>query len=230
VLVFALLFLLHGKPYYVGGIYPALFAAGSVMLEQLQLPRGTLVLKVAVVVGVLLVGASAVPLGMPMLTPMATARYAERLGVTAAVRTDRGELDRLPQDFADMLGWEQQAQGLATVVAALPPEEQQAAVIVAGNYGEAGAAEFYGPTYGLPPVVSRAGSFRYFGPGDRPGTVGVSIGLDSARLAQVYDDVRVVSVLRSPWSVAEERQVTIAIGRKPKQTLQAWWTSMEGRP
>ena len=228
--VFTLILLLRGKPYYVGGIYPGLFAAGSVMLERTRLPRGTVALRIAAYVVTIIMGALAVPIGMPLLAPQSTARYAERLGIDAAVRTNRGEMDRLPQDFADMLGWEQQAQGLAAVVAALPPEEQQVAVILAGNYGEAGAAEFYGPVYGLPPVVSPAGSFRFFGAGGRPGTVGVSIGIDSARLASRYDDVRVASVLRSAWSVAEERQVTIAVGRRPKQSLQDWLTGPARQP
>ena len=90
-----------------------------------------------------------------------------RIGVEAAVRTNTGEPGTLPQDYADMLGWEEQVAAVARVYHALPADQRARAVIVAGNYGEAGALDFYGPRYGLPPVVSAAGSYWFFGPGDR---------------------------------------------------------------
>src|SRR5689334_7983813 len=98
-------------------------------------------------------------------------RSTRRVGAESAVRTNRGTFDRLPQDYADMLGWEGQARALGAAYRALPPRDQRDAVIIGGNYGEGGAAEFYGSRYRLPPVVSPAGSFWFFGLGDRPGRV-----------------------------------------------------------
>lgn len=128
-----------------------------------------------------------------------------------------------------MLGWEQQARALAGVAATLAPAERQQAVLFASNYGEAGAAEFYGPRYHLPPVVSAAGSYWFFGPGDRAGTIVVAIGEDSSDVAKAYDDVHLAGMIRSPWSVMEEREVPIVIGRKPKQTIQQLWPALAGR-
>jgi 4-amino-4-deoxy-L-arabinose transferase-like glycosyltransferase len=42
---FVLLLLLHGKPYYAGPIYPALFAAGAVLVESVRAPSGARVLR-----------------------------------------------------------------------------------------------------------------------------------------------------------------------------------------
>ena len=225
---FALLFLLHGKAYYIGPIYPTLFAAGSTMLERVQWSRWTLPLRVAAVAGTLAFGLLRVPIAAPILSPEETAAYAVRTGAARSLTTNQGVMDRLPQDFADMLGWDNQARALARVVATLSPAERQRAVIFAGNYGEAGAAEFYGPRYGLPPVVSAAGSYWFFGPGELPGDVLIAIGVDSTDIAKAYDDVRPAGAINSPWSVEEERTVSLFVARKPKQSLQQLWPSLAG--
>ena len=64
------------------------------------------------------VSASLAPLSVgcesvPVLPPLEMAAYARALGVTAAVTTNRGEVGALPQDFADMLGWKEQAEAVA---------------------------------------------------------------------------------------------------------------------
>ncbi len=90
-------------------------------------------------------------------------------GLTDALRTNTGELGRLPQDFADMLGWEEQVEAVARVYRELPAGDRERAVIIGGNYGEAGAIDFFGPRYGLPGAVCPCGSYWFFGPGERPG-------------------------------------------------------------
>ncbi len=228
-IAFLLLLLMHGKSYYAGPIYPTLLAAGGVVLERVRRPGLGTALRVATLAGVVLLGIVAVPIGMPILSPQATARYLTRLGIGAAVRTNHGSYDRLPQDYADMLGWEERAQALRAAYRSLTPGEQRDAVIVGSNYGEAGAAEFYRERYALPPVVSTAGSFWYFGPGDRPGRVVVSIGERAEGMRRFFGDVRSFAHLASPWSVSEERELDVLISRQPKTTLQALWAREAGR-
>jgi hypothetical protein len=174
-------------------------------------------------------GLLVVPIAVPILSPAATAAYAVRIGAARSLRNNQGAMDRLPQDFADMLGWEEQSEALGRAVASQPAADRADLVVLGDNYGEAGAAEFYGPRHGLPPVVSPAGSYWFFGPGTRPGRVLITIGVDSVDLAKVYDDVRVAEIIRSPWSVAEELEVAVLVGRRPKQSLQAIWPSLAGR-
>jgi hypothetical protein len=228
VAAFVLLMVMHGKSYYAGPIYPTLIAAGAVVLESVASRPVGAALRVTTLALVVVMGIVALPLGMPILTPAATARYAVRVGAESAVRTNRGTFDRLPQDYADMLGWEGQAQALGAAYRALPPGDQRDAVIIGGNYGEAGAAEFYGARYRLPPVVSPAGSFWFFGPGDRPGRVAITIGVPRADLSRVYGDVQAVAHIVSPWSVGEERELDVLVGRQPSTTLQAAWPSLAG--
>jgi len=229
VFAFVLLVVLHGKPYYAGPIYPALLAAGAVVFERIRQPKFGMLLRAATLVLVLILGGVALPLAVPILSPEATARYAQRLGIRAAVSTNRGEVDRLPQDYADMLGWEEQARALSTAYRTLTPEEQREAVVIGNNYGEAGAAEFYGRRYGLPPVVSTAGSYWFFGPGQRPGAVVITIGESVPGMRRFYGDVQNAVHLVSPWSVREERDLDVLIARESKSTLQALWRSESGR-
>ncbi|HVB32099.1 MAG TPA: glycosyltransferase family 39 protein [Gemmatimonadaceae bacterium] len=226
VLAFFLLMLLHGKPYYVGPIYPTLIAAGAVWLERMgraPAPRVRAPLRVAVAAVIALEGLIVVPIALPLLSRERTAQYIVRAGATWALGTNRGGSDLLPQDFADQIGWEHQAQTLARVYRALPPAEQAQAVIGADNYGEAGAAEFYAGKYGLPPAVCGCGSFWFFGPGTRPGTVVIAIRVDSAKLASMYGSVRLAARILSPWSVQEERDVRVWLARNPRTTLQSVW-------
>jgi hypothetical protein len=100
---------------------------------------------------------------------------------------------------------------------------------VAGNYGEAGALDFFGPRYDLPGVVSPAGSYWFFGPGGRPGEVVVTVGVPADTLRQFFDSVETVTVAGHPWTVEEERHVPINVGTGGRVTLQQLWPSLAGR-
>jgi hypothetical protein len=226
--VLVILMALHGKSYYAGPVYPTLLAAGGVLIERVARPRLGAVLRWSAAAGLLLFMVVTLPMGVPILPPERMAAYARAIGVTAALRTNTGELDRLPQDYADMLGWEGQARAVAEAVRSLPSADRERVVLVAANYGEAGALDLFGPRYELPPVVSPAGSFWFFGPGTKPGEVVVTIGVERERLTPLFDSVEQAGRVRSPWSVAEERDLTIYVARGPRQTLQEVWPSLRG--
>jgi hypothetical protein len=102
-------------------------------------------------------------------------------------------------------------------------------VVVAGNYGEAGAIDFYGPRYGLPGAVSPTGSYWFFGPGELPGNVVVTIGVPGDELRRYFQSVRAAAAVRHPWAVAEERNLTIFVASGPGSTLQQIWPSLAGQ-
>ena len=225
----AILVLLQGKPYYAGPLYPTLFAAGSVLFERAFKGLASEILQVGAVALLLAFAAIILPLGVPILPPRAMAEYAQALGMKAAVRTNTGELGSLPQDYADMLGWEEQVAAVARVYHALPDDRRKDAVVVAANYGEAGALDFYGSRYGLPGVVSPAGSYWFFGPGDRPGRLVITIGVPADDLRRFFDSVETAATVSHPWTVEEERSVTINVGTRPRTTLQQLWPSLAER-
>ncbi len=229
VAAFAILVLLQGKPYYAGPLYPALFAAGAVLFEQVADGLAGEILQLGTVAILLAFGVVTFPLGVPILPPPAMAGYAQALGVDAATRTNTGEIGSLPQDYADMLGWEEQVATVARVYQTLPARQRERAVVVAGNYGEAGALDYYGPRYGLPEVVSPSGSYWFFGPGDRPGEVVITIGVPEADLRRFFDSVETAATVSHPWTVEEERNLTVNVGTRPRTTLQQLWPSLAGQ-
>ena len=226
---FLLLLIGRGKAYYAGPLYPTLFAAGAVLLERTARGARGEILQAGTVAVLFAFFLVVLPVGLPVLPPLEMAAYARALGITAAVRTNTGEVGALPQDYADMLGWPEQAEAVARVYATLTPEQRERVVLIAGNYGEAGALDFYGPRLGLPPVVSPAGSYWFFGPGERPGEIVLTLGVPPDSLRQFYESVRTVGRIGHPWAVEEERRVPIGIGTGARATLQEIWPSLAGR-
>jgi hypothetical protein len=233
---FALLLVLHGKAYYIGPIYPVLIGAGAAGLE---LGTGVLaghavgrvtgnVLRGLVVAIILIFGLAALPFGAPMLGPGNMAAYVTRLQMTAATRTNTGVQLRLPQDYADMIGWPEEAAAVARAFKSLTPEQRAQAVVFASNYGQAGAIDFYGPRVGLPPAICNSGSYWFWGPGTKPGNVMVLIGTDSADAARYFRSVRVSGRMRNPWGVPEEQHAPILIAEGPLKTLQQAWPAWAG--
>jgi 4-amino-4-deoxy-L-arabinose transferase-like glycosyltransferase len=226
---FVLLAALRGKPYYIGPIYPALWAAGAVALEAVSAGQWRRVTRWGAPVALVLYGVATLPFGLPFLPPPSMARYALRAGVTSAVTTNMGDMLPLPQDYADMLGWKAQAEAVARVYHALPDGERSKAIVVADNYGEAGALDLYGPALGLPPVISSAGTYWYFGPGTLPGEVAVVLGEEPEGLHRFADSVVVAAEITNHWAVHEEMDVKVLVARRPRTTVQAVWPSLEGR-
>jgi hypothetical protein len=78
---------------------------------------------------------------MPINTPE---KYAERFKNKKPFsehRWEDGKTYPIPQDFADMLGWQELAQKVDAVYATLP--NKQHVFILCDNYGQAGAINYY---------------------------------------------------------------------------------------
>lgn len=238
VVTFALLLVLRGKAYYVAPIYPLLFAAGAVALEhgpwgrRARPRRGTRISLGIAGAAVAAYGLVTLPLGLPVLPPAETARWITALGAGDAALTNTGERLEIPQDYADMLGWPELAAAVGEAFAALPAATRADAAVLAANYGQAGALDFYGPRVGLPTVVSPAGSYWFFGAGDRVGdpilTVGVPVAGLRARCTRVVL-LRQVRHELTRWMVPEERDVPLALCEGPRQSLRSAWPSLAGQ-
>jgi 4-amino-4-deoxy-L-arabinose transferase-like glycosyltransferase len=224
VATFLLLGVLHGKPYYAGPVYPILFAAGAVWIERVGRARLRRAMAWSLGLASAAFGIAVAPFGLPIVPPEPMARYAAAAGITAATQTNWGTQLQLPQDYADMLGWREKVDAVALVVASLTPAERERAVLYGANYGQAGALDLYGRRLGLPPVVSLAGSFYNFGPGERPGNVLVLLGVEPEDL----DDLACRSLemparVTNAWAVPGEDDVPVLVCRGPRMTLWEIW-------
>ena len=235
VFVELVLLVARGKSYYAGPVMPTLIAAGATVLEGVGAPRAAnatgaptrgAALRWGTVALFVCIGALGFPIALPVLSPERTAAYIGALHLDFTRRNNQGGLEILPQDFADMMGWEEQVQAMGRAYAALTDAQRREVVIGASNYGRAGAIDFYGPRYGLPKAISSAGSYWFWGPGTKPGNVALIVENDDTHLKQLWADVRAVAHVHSPWSVGEERDANIYLCQKPLRSVQEVWTTL----
>lgn len=168
--VLAVLLFFSAKSYYSLGAYPVLVAAGAAWLEQLTRDR-LQGLRVVLPVLMVALGALTMPAAMPFLKPEAEARFMEKLttklpGMKGVLRWEDGNYYALPQDFADMMGWEEIAAAVGQTWQNIP--DKSTAAIYAEHYGQAGAIVHFGKQYGVPEVLSFSDNYRYWLPDSLP--------------------------------------------------------------
>ena len=159
----ALLMIGHGKSYYSQGAYPILFAFGAPLLEDWAGKWW----KIGMLAFSIFIGIRITPLLLPFKAPAALADYYVRHSLARKVGGLRWEDQQdhpLPQDFADMLSWEEMTQKVARAYASLDSTEKAHTLLFCDNYGEAGAVNYYGPKYHLPQAYSDNASFLYWMP------------------------------------------------------------------
>src|SRR5882672_1919971 len=162
--------ILRGRIYYLAPVYPMLFASGAVAIEAWIAQAGKDWIKKAILAPLVVGGLVAAPLALPILPLDAAASYANFWDVNR-VRVEVEPSGKLPQFFADMMGWPQQAEVVAGVFHSLPAEDQTRVAILAKNYGQAGAIDYFGPSYGLPSAISGQNNYYLWGPRQYDGQV-----------------------------------------------------------
>jgi len=222
VLLLLLMIILRGRIYYLAPVYPMLFAAGAVWLEWKIAERNWDWAKQAILVPLAVGGIVAAPLAMPLLPVNAAADYASFWNVSK-VHVETTQAGRLPQFFSDMIGWPEQAAVVASVYRKLSPEDQARCIILAGNYGEASAINYFGATYGLPRAISPHNSYYLWGPRENSGDVVITLGIDEEVLHSLFGEVQQVAAINTVHAMPAETNLPVYVCRKPRQPLsQAW--------
>ena len=176
-------FALGGKGYYPGGIYTFCFAAGATALGDAPLRRRFTRYVVAAAVSAVI--------ALPLLPAAALARF---------------PVQKVNYDLGEEIGWPSQVALVARAYDALPAAERSAAAVVAGNYGEAGAVDRYGPGLGLPQAYSGQNNYWLWGPPPARDTVAVAINVDPALLRRWFRSVRVAAVYRNGLGVSDDEE------------------------
>ena len=104
----------------------------------------------------------------------------------------------------EALGWPELAQTVAKIRDSLPAQERTHLGILAGNYGEAGAIDLYGPRYGLPAAISGINSFWLRGYGDPPPETLIVVGLSAHFLQSNFSACQVVGHTWNRFGVENE--------------------------
>jgi hypothetical protein len=162
VVFFVMMDVAHAKNYYLFPIYPMLFAAGAVAIEQWLQNRAAWTRAVVVAV-IVLATVPVIPMFTWMLPPERLLAFQNAIGFKPAKQEVHME-SLLMQPIADQFGWPEMVREVAAIYNSLPPEESTETGIWAGNYGEAGAINLFGPQHGLPTAYSRHQNHWYWGP------------------------------------------------------------------
>jgi len=133
----------------------------------------------------------------------------------------------LPQNFADRFGWENMVATVAHVYRDLPAEDRSRACIFTGNYGEAGAVDFFGPEYGLPGAISGHNSYHVWGPGSCSGKVIISVGVPRADLETVFRRLEQKATIRCEYCMPDEDNLPVYVCRDPRASLQDLWPQVK---
>jgi hypothetical protein len=202
VTVLVIQFVLGGKGYYPGGIYTFCFAAGATALAGQPIRRRAVRWVAAAAISAVI--------ALPLLPATALARF---------------PVQKVNYDLGEEIGWPSQVALVARVYDSLPAARRPATTVIAGNYGEAGALDRYGPALGLPAVFSGDNNYWLWGPPPARDTAAVVVADGAARavLDRWFSSVRVAAVYRNGLGVSDDEEgavVYVASG------LRAPWTTV----
>src|SRR6201996_5696179 len=188
-------FVLGGKPYYPGGVYTFLFAAGGVAVERwlaarrlqgktrLNAPRLGAIMVVCAAIGA--------PIGLSVLPARALHTV---------------PLQKINYDLGETIGWSQQVALVAREYRALPAAERARTTILTGNYGEAGALARYGPAENLPTAYSGDNNFWLWGPPPAADTDAIAVNVDPGLLHREFAHVRQIATFDNGLGVDDDEQ------------------------
>jgi Dolichyl-phosphate-mannose-protein mannosyltransferase len=222
-IVLAIFMLLDGKSYYLLPAYPLLMAAGGLAFERFSDSQRRPLLTAAYPAVLILGGLITLPFGVPVLPVDTFVTYSNAIPYARFVKTERDATADLPQLYADMFGWEGMAETIAGVYHSLPQSEQASCAILAGNYGEAGAIDYYGPKLGLPPAISGHNSYYLWGPRRYSGGCVILFGERSNEYKNYFGSVERVATISNPHAMPSEQNVPVYLCRKPRAPLASLW-------
>ncbi|MGC9992679.1 MAG: glycosyltransferase family 39 protein [Candidatus Cybelea sp.] len=207
---------LSAKGYYIIGIYAALLAMGAVAIERVAAPLRAMALSALGAVAIL-----ALPLSLPVLPVESLVGYTKLLGLTGRDGTPTHLIQPV---FAEEFGWDRLAQDVAHVYFALPGDVRARTAIYADTYGDAGALDFFGPRYGLPPAISSQNNYYLWGTRDYDGATLVAIGATRIDLLRrYYRSVTLARTSSEPYKWVVEGPAPIYLCRDPIAPLSQIW-------
>ena len=222
IVLFVLAFL-RGKSYYTLGLFPLWIAAGGVLWENIL--KRTFV-KILLPVLILLLSIPILPMGIPVYKADKLAGFfagaKDKAGFDMALRWEDGRIHSLPQDYADMLGWDELA--AITAKAYNQVTDKKASIIYAENYGQAGAIMVIGKKYNLPEPVCFSESFFYWFPRNPEHEITSLVYMNSELgedISALFADCRLIGKIENP--LAREYGTGVWLCTNPHSSFNEFW-------
>lgn len=141
--VMVLYLVAHGKSYYAFGLYPVLLALGAVYFEHLFQAGRKRYWRLAWLLIPVALMARVADIVFPISSPVKLQSQRVRMQRLGLLHWEDGKDHLVPQDFADMLGWHEMANIALRAYQKLPDSVKPHTMIICGNYGQAGALNYY---------------------------------------------------------------------------------------
>lgn len=222
VVLFIFMVVSVARGYYLEGFYPALFAAGAVAIERALAAKARWT-RPAVLVGAAASAAFMLPLALPVLPLPLYMKYEVAIGLSRPAPPD-GKRHLIDPMYADQIGWDGMTRLVAHVYYSLPPPVRTRTAIFADRYAYAGALDFYGPAYGLPPAISPNNSYYLWGTRGYSGNPMIAVGAtDYPLLIRAFGRVSQVAVYRNEYRWMLEGPLPIYLCTHPRAPLAQLW-------
>lgn len=225
---YAVLFLLHGKSYYLAPIYPMLLAAGALVIEgwiegaNAAQPR-RIWLKAAVILVLLANGLYLAPIVVPVFSPKNFVTYMHHLPFKLPVMEHSHARAVLPQWYSDQFGWKEIADESALAWQRIPVGQRADCGIFAQDYGQAGAIDFFDKSAGMPPALSGDRTYFLWGPRNYSGDCMIVLDDSEETLQRYWNHVEYVGTsAENPWALEQQIPVYICTGKKFASWRKFW--------
>ncbi|MDZ7604020.1 MAG: hypothetical protein U5K79_00195 [Cyclobacteriaceae bacterium] len=209
----------HSKPEYLAPIFSVLFIGGAILIEKWTAKRKTLA---GIIIAIQLTGVIVLPLALPILPVDTFLAYSKTLGM--APSTPEGhELAELPQFYADMFGWENQAKSITAAYHSLSPEERSVCAIFGDNYGRSGAIDYFSDKYDLPLSIGSHNNYWIWGPDNFNGELVIILSDEVGDKADYFEEIRDMGVINSPYTIPYENNLHIYLCKNLKMPVSELW-------
>jgi 4-amino-4-deoxy-L-arabinose transferase-like glycosyltransferase len=200
-------FLAGGQLYYPMGLLTVLYAAGCVPAAHfLVRSRGW---RRAAVAAIAINAAVAALIALPLVP------------VSVLARTPIPAISKAVQD---QIGWPEYTAEVAAVYRSMPAAARARTVLIASNYGEAGALARYGPAAGLPPPFSGHNALYALRRPPDSATTALLVGAQLPDVRGYFASCTVGGHLHNRYGVSNEEQgLPIAICRGPRLPWHQLW-------
>ena len=211
---------LRAKGYYALGLYPILFAFGSVYLESIFQKKGVKIFRPLSIAVILLIFGLSIKLLLPLLSPQQIIAKPKLFKSLGLLRWEDGKQHQLPQDFADMTGWKELA-NIVDSCYALQNNKENIAVLC-DNYGQAGSINYYSKYKNINAITQNADYIDWYKL-NKPITSVISIkdsdDPDSMRVNEkaYFENIQYIGKINNQFS--RERFTNVYLMDKPKLSI-----------
>ena len=218
IVTFVLFLVNRGRSYYTAPAYVMLLAAGAVWFESWLGGRRENARRLG---SGLLWGMQAIGclIGLVLMKPIAPIN-SPLWEITSSVN----------EEVTEMVGWQELTAQVAGIYQSIPESEKKRTVILAGNYGEAGALDLYGNDYGLPPMISGANSLWQRGYGEPDPQTVIAVGFESSYAQTFFSSCTYSGKVTNRYQVKNEESThhtSLFVCREPRRPWREMWQEMQ---